>query len=73
MSKRVKKAKEPAHGDLLLDLIGAWESLPGGQRYSPREVGQWLEHEMAPAFNRARRALGLPIPSKSKMRELPYD
>jgi len=65
--------KDPVHEEILLDLIGAWESLPGGQRYSPDEVGQWLEHEMAPAFNRARRLLDLPIPSKTRRREMPHE
>lgn len=61
------------HRVVILDLIDAWESLPGGQRYTMREVGDWLEKTMAPAFDRARRDLGMTIPTKRQRRELPWD
>lgn len=56
---------------VLKDLIDAWESLPGGETYSSIEVGRWLERKMKPAFDKARRHLGLTIPTKK--RELDHD
>ena len=54
----------------LNDLIDAWESLNpkkqsidkidgiAGGRYSPRDIEDWLRHEMAPAINAARKIFG---------------
>lgn len=38
----------------LVDLVTAWESLPGGTRYSPKTVEKWLADKMSPAINQAR-------------------
>jgi hypothetical protein len=39
------------------DIIKAWEKLPGGKRYSVREVQNWLIHIMSPAINKLRKKL----------------
>lgn len=55
----------------LKNVIEAWESLPGGQSYSAREIGIWLEKAMKPAMDNARKSLKLSIPKKKRF--LPYD
>ncbi len=47
--------------DALENLVDAWESLPGGRNYSPREVEAWMSKKLKPAFDRARRVLGRQI------------
>lgn len=42
----------------LNDVIDAWEALPGGRDYRPREVAEWLAKTMAPAIDSARVTLG---------------
>ena len=44
-------------------LIMAWESLPGVQRHSRADVERWLSEQLKPAFDEARKEMGLPIPS----------
>lgn len=52
--------------DALNNLIDAWESLPGGRRYGPREIGDWLKENMSPAINEARKVLGRKIPTSAE-------
>ena len=47
-------------------VVEAWESLPGGQWYSPQEVQDWLSSEMKPAIDGARRSLGMRVPKASR-------
>lgn len=49
--------------DALANVVAAWESLPGGCHYSPREVETWLRTQMTPAVNGARAALTETAPS----------
>lgn len=39
------------------DVITAWETLPGGRHYSPKEIDDWLRHDMAPAIGELREKL----------------
>ncbi len=55
----------------LENVIKAWEDLPGGKSYSAFDVGEWLQHTMKPAMDKARRSLKMPIPSKKRF--LPYE
>ena len=48
---------------LLNDIIDAWESLEGGQNYTPDLIEHWLREDMSPAINKARKALGRKMPS----------
>jgi hypothetical protein len=66
---RVKKKTVPfdkhfAVWDALDRVVQAWETLPGGRRYSPDEIGEWMRNELSPAINNARRALGRKIPDE---------
>jgi hypothetical protein len=36
------------------NIIKAWESLPGGENYSPKQIEKWLVNKMGPAINKAR-------------------
>lgn len=47
----------------LVNVVNAWEALPGGRRYTPWEIEQWMSEKMKPAMDRARMALGRPIPT----------
>jgi hypothetical protein len=38
-------------------LIAAWESLPGGKRYSQNQIGNWLMDDMKPAVDGLRKAI----------------
>ena len=40
-----------------LELIAAWEALPGGRNQSVRAVERWLMDDMAPVINARRRAI----------------
>ncbi len=56
---------EQAEPDLKAELrkvVKAWEKLPGGL-HGPYTIQSWLEQDMAPAINRARRVLGLKKPN----------
>jgi hypothetical protein len=48
------------------NLVEAWEKLEGGRSHRPLEVEKWLGETMAPAVNRARRALGRKKPTGEK-------
>jgi hypothetical protein len=50
----------------LLRVVEAWEALPGGRHYSPREVEEWLRNKMTPAINEARDVLNIPHPTLRK-------
>jgi hypothetical protein len=39
-------------------VIDAWEALPGGQLYGPREIEHWMKESLHPAIENARRVLG---------------
>jgi len=43
-------------------VIDAWEALPGGKDYRPREIAKWLSDRMSPVINHGRKVLGRPIP-----------
>ena len=45
-------------------LVEAWEKLEGGRRHGPLVIEQWLNNEMTPAINRARKALGRKAPNE---------
>lgn len=47
---------------LLLEVVAAWEALPGGRYVRHKEVEQWLVNDMSPAINKVRDQLGLPYP-----------
>jgi hypothetical protein len=38
-------------------LISAWESLPGGREYSPKQISNWLSDNMKPAVYGLRNAI----------------
>jgi hypothetical protein len=42
-------------------LVDAWEALPGGRNYHPRDIERWLRDRMSLAINNARKVLGRPI------------
>lgn len=44
----------------LIDVIRAWEIIPGGTSYTSEVIQQWLIVDMKPAIDRARVALGRP-------------
>ena len=48
--------------DIINNIIDAWESLRGGE-CTPRIVERWLCRKMAPAINKARKAVGRKKPS----------
>jgi len=41
----------------VINIIKAWESLPGDRSYTPREISNWLQRKMSPAINRLRAVL----------------
>lgn len=49
-------------GKALTKFVDAWESLPGGQSYSPEEVGHWMKSKLHPAVCEARKVLGRKTP-----------
>lgn len=51
--------------EALSDVIRAWEVLPGGQCQSADDVSYWLRNSMKPAVDKARRCLGLRIPTRA--------
>lgn len=51
------------HKEALEDLVRAWEALPGGHNYSPRDIERWLSEHMTPAINAARDTLGIKYPT----------
>jgi hypothetical protein len=46
-----------ADQSVLQALVAAWEALPGGYGYTPRQIERWLVDDMSPAINAARAAL----------------
>ncbi len=48
MSKELKVLKE---------IIKAWETIKGNERYSPSDIQDWLVNDMAPAINKARKVI----------------
>lgn len=38
-------------------VIKAWESLKGDEKYTPKEIENWLVNEMKPAIDRLRKEL----------------
>jgi hypothetical protein len=42
---------------LCREIVAAWESLPGGRNYSPREVEAWLADRMKPQIDAIRAEL----------------
>ncbi|RPI88721.1 MAG: hypothetical protein EHM41_00160 [Chloroflexi bacterium] len=49
---------------MLNQIVDAWESLAGGKQYSVRVFADWMNADMKPAMDRARRLLGRQIPGE---------
>ena len=53
--------------ELLLNVVKAWESLPGDSEYSAEDVEHWLAKKMKPAIDKIRVHLNLNLkPNKIK-------
>jgi hypothetical protein len=48
----------------LIDIIKAWESLPGGTNYSAQRILSWLVDDMQPAIANARKVLNESVSKK---------
>ncbi len=43
---------------LINEIIDAWESLKGDEKYSPRTIERWLIEDMKPVMDKARKKVG---------------
>ena len=59
---KTKKTTPRSDRDVIEDIIKAWNSLPGGRRYTPADVESWLVNRMGPAINDARRHIEALLP-----------
>lgn len=47
------------------EVIDAWESLEGGNNYSPATINDWLSYKMKPAMDKLRKKLKYGIQEKN--------
>jgi len=50
----------------LIQVVRAWESLPGGRWHRWQTIQGWLEADMKPAIDAARQALGVKVPTSTE-------